>query len=404
MSDSDGINASDYLLFSTRNTFMQHPYSMYTTLTWDSCDWYKEDGFVCYVIFREHTNITFLCYDQDDTDVKHTELTSKFSFVRGRNSDWISDQGNEYLTEGTWGLFHVLNEWSEPYIGAYRGESWRNHPLWNQGLDVYGIGHVSNIVGSSRIESGQIWDIDKEFTTYDLYSLMMGRAPTGYFDYYAPIQSQNRLSTEIYHFSLFNSASLTDGEWTQVLVTPEYVWTSVPRFDTQITIGNFFITVTIPQGSRQIDILGGISMKDILKVIAAWMLFGLPGFLFTMTDAMKDIFRSIADAIWDGLKGAWDGASGVPGWIIGMFSKLWEYIRQFGEWVKQALINFIGFVKSLAEELLGFVDFALQYILFVFPFVAFMLVINYYEIFLVKARLAFRNIFIRSKRGSYPDD
>ena len=91
---------------------------------------------------------------------------------------------------------------------------------------------------------------------------------------------------------------------------------------------------------------------------------------------------------------------------MGAFTQLIEYIRAFGEWVVQALLNFVGIIKNLAEELLDFVDFALQLLLFILPFVMFMLVVNYYQMFLVKGRLALRNI--RGKRRGehevYRDD
>ena len=107
---------------------------------------------------------------------------------------------------------------------------------------------------------------------------------------------------------------------------------------------------------------------------------------------MINLFSNIGSTIWNGLKYLYDGASEVPGWIAGAFTKLIEYIRAFGAWVVQVLLNFAGIIKNLIEELLDFVDFSLQLLLFILPFVMFMLVVNYYQMFLVKARLAMRNL------------
>ena len=383
MSDSDGINASDYLLFSTRNTFLQDPNPDYPSVgnspTSPTTDIYAEDGFVAYVIFRTHANITFLCYDPEDTSMKNTNLTNKFYFINGADDTWLSSQGNQYLSEPVWKKTHVLNEWWLP----------TDESLWNDGLSVM-KGGTDWVYDDA--ESGEVLDLFKDIEYNNLSSPLFwfvypALEYTHETKYYAPIQSQYRTSTEVYHFSLYNSASFTDGEWTQVLVEPEYVWTSVPRFNTQINIGNYFITVAVPGGEVDIDVFSGVD-SNILSDIAS----GLADYAKWFVDGMINLFSNIGSTIWNGLKYLYDGASEVPGWIAGAFTKLIEYIRAFGAWVVQVLLNFAGIIKNLIEELLDFVDFSLQLLLFILPFVMFMLVVNYYQMFLVKARLAMRNL------------
>jgi hypothetical protein len=388
MSDSNGINASDYILFSTRNTFLQDCNPQYPRVghvpSYYDGDVYEEDGFLVYVIFREYANITFLCYDSSDTSMKHTEQTNKFFFIDGSGGEWLSTQGNEYLTDPVWRMTHVSNEYWVP----------TDESLWNDGLSVF----KSVSWFFDRASSGEVFDLMDEArytdTNSPIFWMMYPSIDAFYFSkYYCPAQSQVRDRTEVYYFSLYNSASLTDGEWTQVLVEPEYVWTSVPRFDTRISIGNYFITVQVPTGDVDVDVL-----SDMMSSTVRDILLGIGGDVISFLKGVGSLLVSMAGAIWNGLKTIYDGASEIPGLILGAFSKLFEYLRSFGEWVYQMLLNFVGFVKNLMEELLNFVDFCLQFVLFVFPFIGFMLVVNYYQTFLVKARIAMYNL--RSMRGT----
>ena len=381
MSDSDGVNASDYLLFSTRNTFLQSPNPPVPS----TADIYGEDGFIAYVIFRSYANITFLCYDPEDTSMKNTNLTNKFYFINGMDDGWLDSQENQYLSEPVWKKTHVLNEWWLP-----------PDEIWNDGLEVMKGGSDWTY---DDMESGEVLDLMKEIDYNNLssplfwfvYPSLEIMYPT---TYYAPIQSQYRTSTEVYYFTLFNSASFTDGEWTQVLVEPEYVWTSVPRFDTRINIGNYFITVVVSGGTANVNIFPEVDsdiFRDIVSGLAG-IIMNAPGAFTQFAKGMSNLLKMIANGIWGALGDLYDGASGIPGWIMGAFTQLYELIRGFGEWIHQLLLNFVGFVQSLVEELLDFVDFAIQFLLFILPFVGFMLVVNYYQMFLVKIRIASKNI------------
>jgi hypothetical protein len=358
---------------------------------------YAEDGFVVYVMFRIYTNLTLLCYDAQDTSMKNTNLTEKFYYVDGQDDSWITDQGNQYLSEPVWRTTHVMNEWFLP----------TDESLWHDGLSVF---KDTSDIFDENLRSGEVIDLlkfDYSDTSSPLFWLWYPSSEIIYpVSYYAPRQALERTSTEVYYFSLFNSASLTDGEWTQVLVEPEYVWTSVPRFDTRINIGNYFITVVVPQGDVTVDAFSGANSNIILDSVIGfldWALRGLGSGRYI--EAIGKMLRSIADAIWDGLQFLYDGATDLPGWLIGAFSTLTELIRGFGEWVYQLLMEFVGLVLNLAEELLDFVDFALQFMLFLLPFVMFMLVVNYYQVLLVKLRIAVRNIAGRKKgEVRLPDD
>ena len=381
MSDSDGINASDYILFSTRNYFLQAPTCRYpgvgTDPTQQTGDVYAEDGFVVYVIFREYTNLTFLCYDPEDTSIKNTNLTNKFYYVSGQDSEWMDTQGNQYLSEPVWRTTHVLNEWFAP----------SDESLWNDGLSLF-IDWQDIPEGASSGEVTDLTKFDYSNTDSPLFWLWYPSSEVIYSaKYYEPKQMSWRESTEVYYFTLFNSATLTDGEWTQVLVEPEYVWTSVPRFDTRINIGNYFITVVVPQGNANIDALSGVTSEAILDIM-----LGIAGDTARFLKGMGNLLKSIGGAIWDGVQYLYDGASDLPGWIMGAFTGLIELVRNFGVWIYQLLLNFVGMLQNLAEELLDFIDFIFQFMLFILPFVAFMLVVNYYQMFMVKIRVATKNM------------
>ena len=136
-----------------------------------------------------------------------------------------------------------------------------------------------------------------------------------------------------------------------------------------------------------VDAFSGITSDTLLDIM-----MGIAGATANFFKGIGNLLKSIGSAIWDGLQYLYDGASELPGWIMGAFTALYELVRGFGEWIYQLLLNFVGFIQNLAEELLDFVDFVFQFLLFILPFIAFMLVVNYYQMFMVKIRIISKNI------------
>jgi len=166
------------------------------------------------------------------------------------------------------------------------------------------------------------------------------------------------------NYKLFRSVQLTDGIWHQLVTTSEGYHYAEHFFERRVAIGEVIYWVDI--GNNQTG--------------ASEVWYDEAGMHYTMAwESLKkgDIINAVEHLIRGTVSLMWNGLNELLGFIVGIFSKLGDFLVKIGEFVYSILTSFYDVIVSIINDIVSGIEQILNPAIYLVTLIVFMYVISW---------------------------